>query len=113
MQRQVFSYHIRHIQLGKYLCDFPAPVCSEIKTDSNIAILNSREWLLIFCNDHSWFYKFIGNIFIVRIFNCRNRISGFFTNPIYQSIISKFYSFPSFIPIHGIIPAANRGNLSN
>ena len=57
--------------------------------------------------------KFISDIFFVGIFDCIYGICIFLTFTTHQRIIGKLNSFPSFIPIHGIVSSTNWSNPSN
>src|SRR5438477_12084586 len=113
IKRQFFHSMVWQINLRQDLRYLTAPVSSKIETDYYVVIFYIRNGFLCFIQDHGGLDKFVGNIFFVGILNGFSSICSFFTFTVHQSIISQLNPFPTFVPVHRVIPAADTGDFSN
>src|SRR5699024_1878995 len=80
-------------------------VWSEIEKDQCIIFFFCTDWLIILIYYYRRLYEFIISLFFISCFHYRSWLFKLRSNTIIYSIISKLYSFPSFVPIHRIITA--------
>ena len=58
------------------------------------------------------FDEFVGNPFVVRFLHGLYHVVGFFTDTVYQQVVSDFYPLPTFVAVHGIITSDDRCHFS-
>ena len=91
------------ILLVKGLGQLSPSVCSEIKKHHHITILNGCNRLIVSPYSDVRFYKLICRTTRITLLDGFNKICCCIALTMNQKIISLFYSFPTFVSIHGIV----------
>ena len=99
-----------HILLRQSDGELLGPVVPEVEEDDRIVVLYRTYRLVPFVHRHNGFDELVGHAVVVGFKNARHQVGRFLTYPVYELVVSRPYTFPTFIPVHGIITAYHRGN---
>src|SRR5215831_16204195 len=91
--------------VGQGLGHLPDPICSEVETDHDIAILDSTDRRAVSLTQHHGHHEFIRDAFTVRTLNRFYCVGSLTPLPIHQRLIGFFCTLPALIAIHTIIPS--------
>ena len=103
---------LREVFLGQDLCNFTAPVCSEVIAYHCIISSNGSKGFIVFSGDDDGFDELICGVFSIGRFNgicCGDSCGALSIN---HGIVGKLDPFPSFVTVHGIIPSDDRSNFT-
>ena len=105
VKRNRFHSNLWKILLRYGRCNLSATICSEIEAQQNIAFIDSS----FFGFDDTRLKKLIGDILFIIAFAPFCKVGCRLAFSMNQKIISVFYTLPSFIAVHGIVPS-DHGN---
>src|SRR4051812_24577290 len=89
--------------VGQGASHLPNPICSEVETDDDIAILDSTDRRAVSLTQYHGCYEFIRDAFAVRTLNRFHCVCSLTPLPRYHRLIGFFCTLPALIPIHTVI----------
>src|SRR5690606_7589875 len=110
MEVQLLHLVILKIPLGEHFSDLSSSVGPKIKTYNEIPLFYTANGPAQIVYLYNGADKFICNSVVIGFPDRVGDIFGTFAFSMYQSIISQLHTFPSFVPVHGIISSYHRGN---